>query len=395
MSINVTNRLHATEVDPDELEYIVLSFFGRGSNAGSRKPRYFKENNADSYIEFEYGKRGNLLKITAQHTVAEADFNAIQERVQQKLIDNQVEKIGQSVAFSFPSIKGYFRYDNLFQINPSLELQPDTHPLQFPFLLQYSYKSCDDFAINGRRKQAALTRYTRYLNIIANGVVEPPPRYIEQLWVYADDLKSSVWKQAGYIPTDDLSDLEAFTLFGDTQRIDICEPNDYYRRSGFGFGEGLSLPTITSRLLDKISSLNAVDREKFNRSAVWFKMSHDVYSTSSSSSFDALATSIECLLPENKSKCECCGQLVYAITRRFMDFLKEYAQPTPELQTEIEKLYKKYYPMRSSLTHGSALLDADLRPWAFMSEKSNEESMIRRALHDTVRIAIINWLNQR
>jgi len=29
MSINVNNRLHATEVDPDELEYIVLSFFGR------------------------------------------------------------------------------------------------------------------------------------------------------------------------------------------------------------------------------------------------------------------------------------------------------------------------------------------------------------------------------
>jgi len=78
-----------------------------------------------------------------------------------------------------------------------------------------------------------------------------------------------------------------------------------------------------------------------------------------------------------------------------MDFLKTYAQPSPELQTEIEKLYKKYYPMRSSLTHGSALLDSDLRPWAFMSEKSNEESTIQRGLHDTVRVAMINWLNQR
>ena len=235
----------------------------------------------------------------------------------------------------------------------------------------------------------------RYLNIIANGVVEPPPRYTEQLWVYADDLKSSVWKQAGYIPTDDLSDLETFTPFEDTQRIDICEPNDYYRRSGFGFGEDLSFPTIASRLLDKISSLNAADLEKFNRSAVWFKMSHDVYSTSSSSSFNALATSIECLLPENKSECKCCGQPVYEITKKFLDFLKKYAQPTPELQTEIEKLYKKYYPLRSSLTHGSALLDADLKPWAFMSEKSQEEYIIRLALHNTVRIAIINWLNQR
>src|SRR5437868_2634138 len=144
MSINVNNRLHATEVDPDELEYIVLSFFGRGSNGGSRKPRYFKENNEDSYIEFEYGKRGNLLKITAQPTVAEADLNVIRERVQQKLIDNQVEKIGQSVAFSTPSIKGYFRYDDLFQINLTLELPLDAHPLQFPFVLHYRYKSCDD-----------------------------------------------------------------------------------------------------------------------------------------------------------------------------------------------------------------------------------------------------------
>jgi hypothetical protein len=192
MSVNVTNRLRAVEVGSDELEYIVLGFFGRGSNAGSRKPRYFKEHNEDSYIEFEYGKRGNLLKITAQPTVAEADLNAIRERVQQKLIDNQVEKIGQSVAFSTPSIKGYFRYGDLFQINPTLGLPPDAHPLQFPFVLQYRYKSCDDFTIAHRRKLAALTRYTRYLNIIANGVVEPPPRYTEQLWVYADDAKSSV-----------------------------------------------------------------------------------------------------------------------------------------------------------------------------------------------------------
>src|SRR6266567_3827883 len=394
MSINVTNRLHATEVDPDELEYIVLSFFWRGSNGGSRKPRYFEENNEDSYVEFEYGKRGNLLKITAQPTVKETDLSTIQEIVQQKLIDNQVEKIGQSVAFSTPSIKGYFRYGNLFQINPTLELPPDTHPLQFPFVLQYRFKSCDDFTINHRRKLAALTRYTRNLNIIANGVVEPPPRYTEQLWVYAEDTKSSVWKQAGYISTDDLSDLEAFTPFEDAQRIDTFEPNDYYRRSGFGFGEGLSLPTIASRLLDRISSLNAADLEKLNRSAVWFKMSHDVYSTSSSSSFNALATSIECLLPENKSKCECCGQPVYEITKKFIDFLKKYAQPSPEVQTEIETLYKKYYPLRSGLTHGSALLDADLRPWAFTSEKSQEEYMIRLALHNTVRISIINWLNQ-
>jgi hypothetical protein len=374
MSINLTNKLHATEVDPDELEYIVLSFFGRGSQAGSRKPRYFKENNEDSYVEFEYGTHGNLLKITVQPTVAEAVLNTIRERVQQKLIDNQVEKIGQSVAFSLPS---------------------NTHPLQFPFVLQHRYKSCDDPSINHRRKLAAFTRYTRYLNIIANGVVEPPPRYTEQLWVYADDSKSPVWKQAGYIPTDDLSDLETFTSFEDTQCIDICEPNDYYSRSGFGFGEGLSLPTIANHLLDKISLLNAADLEKFNRSAVWFKMSHDVYSTSSSSSFNALATSIECLLPENKSTCKCCGQPIYRITKKFLDFLKQYAQPTPELQAEIEQLYKKYYPLRSSLTHGSALLDADLRPWAFMSEKSQEEYIIRLALHNTVRIAIINWLNQR
>lgn len=394
MSINVTSRLHATEVDPVELEYIVLGFFGRGSNAGTRKPRYFKENAEDSYIEFEYGSHGNILKITAQPKVIEADLNAIQARVQQKLIDNQVEKIGQSVAFSSSPIKGYFRYDNLFQINPGLELPPDTHPFQFPFILQYRYKSCDDFVINGRRKQAAFTLYTRYLNTIANGVIEPPPRYTEQLWVYADDIKSSVWKQAGYIPTADLSDLAVFAPFEDTEQIDTCELNDYYKR-GFSLSQGLLLPKITSYLLNKINSLSAADLEKFNRSAVWFKMSHDVFSRSTSSSFNALATSIECLLPENKSTCEYCGQPVYQITKKFLDFLKQYAQPPSELQEEIEKLYKKYYPLRSSLTHGSALLDADLRPWAFMSEKSNEESIIQRALYDTVRIAIINWLNQR
>ena len=395
MSIDITNRLYALEVDPDELASIVLGFSGRGSNGGTRRPRYFKEGAEESYIEFEYGKRGNLLKVTAQPTVAEADLKTLRQVVRQKLIDNQVEKIGQSVAFSLPSVKGYFRYGDLFQVNPSLELPPDTYPLQFPFVLQYRYTSCDDFAINGRRRLAALTRYTRYLNVIANGIIEPPPRYTEQLWVYADDVKSSVWKQAGYIPSVTLGDLEAFTPFEDAQRIDIFEPGDYYGRMGFGLGEGLVLSNITSYLLDKINALNATDREKFDRSAVWFKTSYDVFSRSSSSSFNALATAIECLLPENKATCDSCGQPVYKITERFMDFLKTYAQPSPELQAEIEKLYKKYYPMRSSLTHGSALLDADLRPWAFVSEKSHEESMIQRALHSTVRIAIINWLSQR
>src|SRR5260370_6683765 len=99
MSIDITNRLHTTEVDSDELAYIVLGFFGKGSNGGSRKPRYFREGAEGSYVEFEYGKRGNLLKITAQPTVTKADLKTLQEMVQQKLIDNQVEKIGQSVAF--------------------------------------------------------------------------------------------------------------------------------------------------------------------------------------------------------------------------------------------------------------------------------------------------------
>jgi hypothetical protein len=395
MSVNVTNRLHATKVDPDELEYIILGFFGRGSNAGSKKPRYFKENDEANYIQFEYGKRGNLLKITAQPTVAEADLDSIGERVQQKLLDNQIEKIGQSVAFSLPSIKGYFRYGNLFQINPGFELPPNTHPFQYLFVLQYRYKSCDDFSINHKRKLAALTRYTRYLNVIANGVVEPPRWNVEQLWVYADDMKSSVWKQAGYIPSSPLEDVAVFTPFDAAQRIDIFEPGDYYKQRGYGLDEGLPLPKIASYLLDKINSLSVADREKFDRSAVWFKMSRDVYNKSTSSAFNALATAIECLLPENKSTCEYCGQPVYQITQKFLEFLQYYAQPTSELREEIAKLYKKYYPMRSSLTHGSALLDADLRPWAFMSEKSNEESIIQRALHDTVRIAIINWLIQR
>jgi ribosome biogenesis GTPase A len=135
MSIDMTKRLHATEVDSDELAKNVLSFFGRGSNKGTRKPRYFKEKSEDSYIEFAYDKRGNLLRITAQPTVSKADLKAIQEMVKQKLIDKQVEKIGQSVAFSFPPINGYFRHSDLFQVNPSLELPPDTHPLQYPFVL--------------------------------------------------------------------------------------------------------------------------------------------------------------------------------------------------------------------------------------------------------------------
>jgi hypothetical protein len=327
--------------------------------------------------------------------VAKADLKTLQDIVRQKLIDNQVEKIGQSVAFSLPSIKGYFRHGNLFQINPSLELPHETYPLQFPFVLQYRYTSCEDFSINARRRQAALTRYTRYLNVIANAAVEPPSRYAQALWVYANDAKSSAWRTAGYIPSIPLEDLDEFTPFEDAQRIDTFDASDYYKRIGFGLGEGLSLPNIASHLLDKITALSATDREKFDRSAVWFKMSRDMHNTSSSSSFNALATAIECLLPESEAKCECCKQPVYEISKRFMDFLKQYAKPSPELQAEIEQLYKKYYPMRSNLTHGAALLDADLRPWAFMSEKSNEESIIQRALHDTVRIAIINWLNQR
>jgi hypothetical protein len=78
-------------------------------------------------------------------------------------------------------------------------------------------------------------------------------------------------------------------------------------------------------LLDKINSLNTTDRDKFDRAAVWFKMSRDVYSASTSSSFNALATSIECLLPENKTTCAHCGQPVYEITKKFLDFLSNYS----------------------------------------------------------------------
>jgi hypothetical protein len=81
MGVNVTKRFQTAEVDPDELEYIVFGYFGRGSNGGTRKPRYFKDGNEESYIEFEYGNHNNLLKITAQPGVKEADLIAIQEIV--------------------------------------------------------------------------------------------------------------------------------------------------------------------------------------------------------------------------------------------------------------------------------------------------------------------------
>src|SRR5262249_458055 len=139
-----------------------------------------------------------------------------------------------------------------------------------------------------------------------------------------------------------------------------------------------------------VSNLSRDHRDQFLRASYWFQHAQEVFPLSRSAAFVALVSAVEALMSElqGAGRCDACGHSIGpGPTRRFADFVEMYLPrsrvPEPER--------KRFYSLRSALSHGGKLLRDDHMLWQFEPKRLGEQTDMRSTWR-IVHLVLHNWL---
>jgi hypothetical protein len=268
-----------------------------------------------------------------------------------------------------------------------------------PLVLEFKYPSSSDFQVSYQR----LERIGRELELICSALLAwrvwslgPQSQHHWTVEIKKGQPEiTSKFLQEAYMWPGMVVEAEAFSATDGLAPLPLIDPEAYYsiRHRGIGPGQGLDIPADFSPLLDAAFKLTRDDRDRFLRAAYWFQHAHDVFALSHSAGFVALVSAIESLSSEPRSgtRCKECGQMVGSgPTKLFADFVEMHLPGT----SIPEKERKRFYRLRSALSHGGKLLLADHSLWGF-SPRTNAEDNDMRVLWQIVQMVLRNWVITR
>ncbi len=399
---------HINEVRPQELMRILLMHFNQAQNISDFTYRY-KNPSSSNYIDVFCNEDGSIKNIVISKDFPEEELMQLKQKIQDNLITDNGEMVGQIIGFCTEKISGYFKYKDLFQIFPVPDSspKPDVAIADHPFVFEVKFKKSPDFTINNSRKMEKAIIYSRLLNQLVNQHIWLGNRYGQFAWAYinVEDVANltSKWVQLGYIPKGLEDNGGRFSSLDALKPIEREEFNKYYSSMGRSTAD-FKLPDNLEASLDKAFSLGSSKWKKFFMACSWYAQHPFTWQESHSSAFIELVTALECLaqdkdvckccnqpLLENEDICKCCGQPRYRVTKHFQQFLKEYV---PSID-HYPLAKKTIYQIRSQLAHGMDLLQADLEPWHFMMDaRQDDQRKLQSDLYFITRTAIYNWLHK-
>jgi len=189
-----------------------------------------------------------------------------------------------------------------------------------------------------------------------------------------------------------LLEAKDFTDVAEIPEMAQIEPSEYYARSGINANQHLEIPSNLFDLLESFFRLSRKDKERFLRACFWFQHARIVHTYSRSAAFTGLISAVEAFIQQKRGApiCEMCRRPIGpGPTQQFVDFVERFA-PSSEVP-EADR--RKFYGIRSALSHGGSLLPSDRRTWApglnpgRISEWDDLGTMWR-----LVRIILVNWL---
>lgn len=405
MKIELKKLFRIDEVDHYELGRVLLAFFH--SSTGTEKGYKFGERDKPEFVEFVFNKKGEkIIDILLSNSFPKEMLDEISKQIEEKLIKNQNQSVGQVICFTTAPLNGHFRYKDLFQILPVPDGAPKAPDMVSPqpFLLQYSFISSPDAMIASSRRQEEIAKWVHLLNGLLNRPISlHDDSSSHRTWVMNPDKNHiSECLQNGYNYVGFNALPGAFSPIG--KEIGRIPTNRYYSdRTGID-GNTLQIPEAMEALLDKALALREKRLKKLYRACSWYGKAFATWGVSRSSSFVALVSALESLEEDPKmchgdghshlmstgAKCPVCGEPRFDITLHFKELMDKFF---PELKDHLEER-DIIYRIRSSLAHGAALLVADWSPGAswLMHKRGWDEDERHRFLFDIVKIVIIRWL---
>ena len=181
---------------------------------------------------------------------------------------------------------------------------------------------------------------------------------------------------------------EYFSSRKNIPTVPLASPETYHNKIR-AIGDDFEFPAHIDDLFEKYYfKLNANSKNAFRKTTILFNTALDLIGISRSIAFSAFVTCIETLMevekPIKNERCKGCGQPMYKVRKRFLDFLLKYGNQTAEFKKHADAIYK----LRSKIMHTgdlfmSEMISHDIDSQAFFSTANVER---------TVRICLINWL---
>jgi hypothetical protein len=192
------------------------------------------------------------------------------------------------------------------------------------------------------------------------------------------------WKGLG-LYGDQLSTLEVPEI--------LLVESDVYFNSFAATGDSLTLPDSLSALLSTYFDLEDDEREAFLAACVLFASSLEAWSISHSLTYVGLVSCIEALIDfehrgTKREHCEGCGQPLYKVRQKFLDFANNYGSPDQEFRKIADRLYSR----RSAIGHKGSLLAQDIAGRVTTPAYEGESFMELLYLAKMARLCLVNWL---
>lgn len=387
-------KLYFETFPKNELLGLLLSFFGK-QTFGDNSIIYTQEG---AVLEIAFSKRSKKQKVAKiKGNLGDADFKKIELAVEEALIENQNKRIAQRVLFTHEGVDRYFRYKDLFQIRPIHRdaPKPEYRMGDFPFVLEYEYTSSTNASVNAQRSVKVYQDYILILNSLSRlGIFD----YRDQglFWTTncfnVSEVPESKLMSKGYHSKHEaLIDLDCYSDTGQMIPIGLVKVKEYYDKGRYRYPSSFEFPDTIDDSLDRIFSLKERKPEvyeQFMRSAYWLSVSDKVYGESPSLSCFSLINAIECLLDNKSEKCDCCGQIKYAPTRKFNEFINKFVRTDSEGMKVIKEMYEK----RSRIVHGGPYLPLGNFNLLYTLEYGDAERLFGFT-NLVVRRVIYNWLH--
>jgi hypothetical protein len=403
---DLSSELLPPRVDPAELYSVIFHFFGScEQHENDDQVLVFRERATPHRIPpptepslfVEY--RGKAIsRITRGPGLSDARLAELREKVQGDLCGPASTRVGVAILMGTYDVRDALRVGDTLQMLPvpPESPRPPYVVAPHPFVLEFTYLRSRDPMVDIARQRRRAQDLGLLLNVLLEGVTDPPPRFGRQEWVMEiepgapEPMRCSL-RQVGYIPKGMPPHSGAFTPIDGYSAMSVVENLDWIEAMRAGT-EALRVQGFVAPLILSYETLDPTSRRQFLRSAYWFHHAHVTHAHSASAVLLALVSALDTLLPPAPSseRCPTCGLSVgTSRTKQFADYIEQLIPSVPHLRSAARDLFK----LRSDLTHGWHLLDHDesaeitIAPFA-----ANEDRHIQDA-RMLIKYALRRWLD--
>jgi len=172
-------------VDPSELHHILVSYFKKGGGTADT----FEYSRDDTVmLRIKFSEKGKIEDIVGTADLTKSDVEKLIGIIGEHLVKPGPKKTGRRYLFMDRPVTGFFRYDDLFQVQPVPKWAPHppagtVHQGCYPFIFEFRFEGSADHMVNTMRASATERPFIAVFNALIDLSVSRPTDDHREAWV--------------------------------------------------------------------------------------------------------------------------------------------------------------------------------------------------------------------